>query len=74
MLQAAEELDFERAAALRDHIKELKASPELKVAAADARPAAPVARGSRSGGTSAKRDSGAWTPRGQHRRPTKRKS
>ncbi|MGD8453691.1 MAG: excinuclease ABC subunit UvrB [Phycisphaerae bacterium] len=38
MLQAAEELDFERAAALRDHIKELRESPEVKVAAADARP------------------------------------
>ncbi|MEW6253470.1 MAG: excinuclease ABC subunit UvrB, partial [Planctomycetota bacterium] len=29
MLEAAGELDFERAAALRDHIKELKASPAL---------------------------------------------
>ncbi len=40
MLQAAESLDFERAAALRDHITELKASPSGKVAAADARPEA----------------------------------
>ncbi|MBK9127752.1 MAG: excinuclease ABC subunit UvrB [Phycisphaerales bacterium] len=63
MLQAAEELDFERAAALRDHIKELKDSPELRVAAARARPA----DGSR-------RDNGSWKPRGQHKRPTKKKS
>ncbi len=61
MLQAAEELDFERAAALRDHIKELKDSPELRVAAARARPA----DGSR-------RDNGSWKPRGQHKRPTKK--
>ncbi len=63
MLQAAEELDFERAAALRDHIRELKDSPELRVAAARARPA----DGSR-------RDNGSWKPRGQHKRPTKKKS
>jgi excinuclease ABC subunit B len=63
MLQAAEELDFERAAALRDHIKELKQSPELKVAAAQARPAkAP-----------AKKDDDAWQPRAQHKRPTPRR-
>jgi excinuclease ABC subunit B len=63
MLQAAEELDFEKAAALRDHIAELKASPELKVAASEARP---KRRGK-------KRDAGDWKPKGQHRRPTKRK-
>ncbi|TWT40395.1 UvrABC system protein B [Phycisphaerae bacterium RAS1] len=40
MLQAAEELDFEKAASVRDHIKRLKESPELRVAAGDARPAA----------------------------------
>ena len=62
MLQAAEELDFEKAAALRDHIKELKASPELRVAAAQARPAATAAR-----------DDGEWQPQGQHRRPTRRR-
>ena len=62
MLQAAEELDFEKAAALRDHIKELKASPELRVAAAQARPAAATAR-----------DDGEWQPQGQHRRPTRRR-
>jgi excinuclease ABC subunit B len=63
MLQAAEELDFERAAALRDHIKELKDSPELKVAAAQARPSA-----------AARRDVGDWKPAHQHRRfgPRKR--
>jgi excinuclease ABC subunit B len=63
MLQAAEELDFERAAALRDHIKELKDSPELKVPAAKARPEAPAGR----------RDAGEWTPMHQHRRPQGRK-
>jgi len=63
MLQAAQELDFERAAALRDHIAELKASPELKVTAADVQPA----------GEAKGRDDGAWRPRGQHRRPTKRR-
>ena len=63
MLQAAEELDFEKAAALRDHIAELKASPELKVAASAARP---KARGK-------KRDASDWKPKGQNRRPAKRK-
>ncbi len=63
MLQAAEELDFEKAAALRDHIAELKDSPELKVAASDARPEVAVGR----------RDGGAWKPKGQHRRPRKRR-
>jgi excinuclease ABC subunit B len=63
MLQAAEELDFEKAAALRDHIKELKDSPELKVSAADARPPHEASG----------RDEGAWQPQGQHRRPKKRK-
>jgi excinuclease ABC subunit B len=63
MLQAAEELDFEKAAALRDHIAELRDSPELKVAAADARPRAAARR----------RDDGDWKPRGQHRRPKKRR-
>ncbi len=62
MLQAAEELDFEKAAALRDHIRELKASPELRVAAAQARPA-----------PTATRDAGEWRPKGQHRRPTRRR-
>jgi excinuclease ABC subunit B len=63
MLQAAEELDFEKAAALRDHIAELKSSPELKVAAADARPRV-VAR---------RRDGQIWKPQGQHRRPRRRR-
>ena len=63
MLQAAEELDFEKAAALRDHIKELKESPELRVSAAKARPME----------TPAKRAANGWKPRGQHRRPKKRK-
>ncbi len=64
MLQAAEALDFEKAAALRDHIRELKDSPDLKVAAADARPANLAAK---------KDDDGKWKPRGQNRRPQKRK-
>jgi excinuclease ABC subunit B len=63
MLQAAEELDFERAAALRDHIRELKETPELKVSAAKARPAAPAAR----------RGADGWKPKHQHRRATRRK-
>ena len=63
MLQAAEELDFERAAALRDHIKELKATPALKVPAASARPDASAGR----------RDAGPWKPQQQHRRPEKRR-
>jgi excinuclease ABC subunit B len=63
MLQAADELDFERAAALRDHIKELKETPKLKIAAADARPMVPVAT----------RDAGTWKPKQQHRRVEKRK-
>jgi len=63
MLQAAEELDFEKAAALRDHIAELKESPELKVAASAARPKVAAGR----------RDDGVWRPKGQHRRPRKRR-
>lgn len=59
MLQAAQELDFERAAALRDHIAELKKSPELHVSAARARPSAVASR----------RDGENWKPRRQHRRP-----
>lgn len=63
MLQAAEELDFEKAAALRDHIKELKESPELKVSAAHARPRDEEAAG----------EEGHWQPKGQHRRFKKRR-
>ncbi len=63
MLQAAEELDFERAAALRDHIGELKASPKLKVSASEARPAAPAGR----------RDASSWKPKQQRRRPRKQR-
>ncbi|MEP0847845.1 MAG: UvrB/UvrC motif-containing protein, partial [Phycisphaerae bacterium] len=63
MLQAAQELDFEKAAALRDHIAELKASPELKVAASAARPKA-AASG---------RDQGGWRPKAQHRRARPRR-
>jgi len=69
MLQAAEELDFERAAALRDHIKELKESPQVKVAASSVRPLhEPAARGGRSTGQAA----APWRPQGQHRRPRPR--
>jgi excinuclease ABC subunit B len=63
MLEAAEELDFERAAALRDHIKELKDSPELKVPGAKSRPERSALR----------RDVGEWKPAHQHRRNTPRK-
>jgi excinuclease ABC subunit B len=63
MLQAAEELDFEKAAALRDHIRELKESPELTVSATRARPERVAGR----------RDDGQWKPRGQHRRPRPRR-
>jgi excinuclease ABC subunit B len=63
MLQAAEELDFEKAAALRDHIKELRETADLKVPAAQARPEPSLAR----------RDAGDWKPKGQHRRPAKKK-
>jgi excinuclease ABC subunit B len=38
MLQAAEELDFERAARLRDRIKELQAAPELVPVSVDPEP------------------------------------
>jgi excinuclease ABC subunit B len=63
MLQAAEELDFEKAAALRDHIQELKDSPELKVPAAAARPqTSPL-----------KKDKSGWKPKGQRPRPQKRR-
>ncbi|MGE0480656.1 MAG: excinuclease ABC subunit UvrB [Phycisphaerae bacterium] len=64
MLQAADELDFERAAQLRDHIGELRKSDAKTVAAADARPAA---RGAGRGGGAE------WKPRGQSRRPGKAK-
>jgi excinuclease ABC subunit B len=61
MLKAAEELDFEKAAALRDHVAELKELPDIKVSAAQARPKA-AARG---------KDGDSWKPRSQHRRPKK---
>ena len=62
MLEAAQELDFERAAALRDHIKELKESPDVKVTAANARPAR----------ARATQQSGTWKPKHQRRRPRKK--
>ncbi|MBK9118207.1 MAG: excinuclease ABC subunit UvrB [Phycisphaerales bacterium] len=62
MLQAAEELDFEKAAALRDHIKELRDSPELRVAATKARPAK----------ASKPRDEEGWKPHRQYKRPGKK--
>src|SRR5262249_22493210 len=62
MLQAAQELDFEKTGALRDHVAELKAAPTVKVAAASARPAL----------ATKSRDAAAWKPRGQNRRPKKR--
>ncbi|MCH7872599.1 MAG: UvrB/UvrC motif-containing protein, partial [Planctomycetes bacterium] len=63
MLKAAEELDFEKAAALRDHIGDLKQSDAETVAATDARPSSATSRRGGDGGT----------PRGQHRRPAKRR-
>jgi len=63
MMQAAEALDFEKAAALRDHITTLRESPQLKVAAADARPQ----RMDRA------RKDGDWKPKQQHRRPRPRR-
>jgi len=62
MLEAAERLDFEKAAALRDHIAQLKESPDMKVSAAAARPALAPSR----------RDGKPWKPRRQHRRPRPR--
>jgi excinuclease ABC subunit B len=67
MLQAAAELDFEKAAALRDHIRELKASPEVKVAGVQARPSR-VAEKRRPAG-----DGDEWHPQSQHRRSVRRK-
>jgi excinuclease UvrABC nuclease subunit len=64
MLKAAEELDFEKAAALRDHIKELKVSPEAKISATRARPDRESSRAA--GGDQ-------WKPKSQHRRPKARK-
>jgi excinuclease ABC subunit B len=63
MLAAAEGLDFEKAAALRDHIRELKQSPEARIAAGRARPAAVA--GGKDGG---KDGGGVWKPQKQHRR------
>jgi excinuclease ABC subunit B len=59
MLQAAEALDFEKAAALRDHVAELKKSSDARVAASAARPAL----------AGAGREPRDWKPRGQTRRP-----
>ncbi|MGE3180279.1 MAG: excinuclease ABC subunit UvrB [Phycisphaerae bacterium] len=69
MLDAAKELDFEKAAALRDHVKKLKDSPELKVAAAEARPT----RGGKRGKSAANDDGEDWKPKSQRRRPAKRR-
>ena len=69
MLAAAEALDFEKAAALRDHIAQLKATPDLAtVGAADARPAQ---RGGKRGRKND--DSAGWKPAGQTRRPSRRR-
>jgi excinuclease ABC subunit B len=67
MLEAAEALDFEKAAALRDHIEELKQSPDVKVGAAEARPKAGRRRGGR------QQKEGEWKPQRQHRRPRPRR-
>jgi len=65
MLQAAEELDFERAAALRDQIRELKALPEFRHQATATMKAGPVPR--------SVRPQQGWKPRKQHRRPRPRR-
>ena len=65
MMAAAEALDFEKAAALRDHLRKLRESKDDRVTAAAARPA--VTAGRRDGGDSK------WKPRGQHKRPKPRK-
>jgi len=67
MLKAAEELDFEKAAALRDHIAELKKSQAQRVPAAGARPS--VEARQRTGPRSAEE----WQPHGQRRRPAGRR-
>jgi excinuclease ABC subunit B len=64
MLKAAEELDFEKAAALRDHITKLKDSPTITVSAVDARPRATSV---------ASASDGNWKPRRQHGRPKKKR-
>jgi excinuclease ABC subunit B len=77
MLQAAAELDFEKAAALRDHINKLKQSPNLKIAATEARPDRVRNAGNRrtraasagspdNGGSDA--EDATWRPKSQRRR------
>ncbi len=82
MLTAAQELDFEKAAALRDHIRKLKDAPAGRVPASGARPEATGKRsrkdraGALADGASSReaQDAGGeiWKPKGQHRRPKKR--
>ncbi|MDX2199724.1 MAG: excinuclease ABC subunit UvrB [Phycisphaerae bacterium] len=64
MLQAAQDLDFEKAAALRDHIKKLKDAPHLKIAAVDARPARANSKRDSAGGDG----EGPWKPKSKGRR------
>ncbi len=71
MLEAAESLEFERAAKLRDRLKELKSAPEFTpmMAAAGARASSPAGtitspRRRRPNGDS----DGTWKPKSQHRR------
>ncbi len=61
MLEAAEALEFERAAALRDRIRQLKEMPEL--ASTGESPAA-----NKPAGGPVKKDDGRWKPKRQHRR------
>jgi excinuclease ABC subunit B len=78
MLEAAELLEFERAAKLRDRLKEVKAAPEFTpVAAAAAAHPLPVGEGRGEGGRGegrhrTRRPSGAsngiWKPKSQRRR------
>ena len=63
MMEAAEALEFERAAELRDRIRKLKDEPEL------VRIGEPPARGGRS---SSRRDAGPWKPKSDSRRGRRR--
>jgi len=62
MLEAAESLEFERAAQLRDRIRQLKDMPELVAVGEKSAPDARPAR------AAAKEDDGFWKPKRQHRR------
>ncbi|MFQ6047845.1 MAG: excinuclease ABC subunit UvrB [Phycisphaerae bacterium] len=66
MFEAAQALEFERAATLRDRIKQLKDQPELVAVAAQPETSRPPTRRRRPSGQ------GPWRPRSQHRRRAQR--